>query len=63
VGRRRFGGQARVIDAADPDYPRLWRLVDDCINGRLDAYQAKTSRPIPLVALTPTRIIGRTVAH
>jgi F420H(2)-dependent quinone reductase len=53
VGRHHLVGQAQVIDASDPDYPRLWKFVDGNINGRLDAYQAKTSRPIPLVAVTP----------
>lgn len=55
VGRRHLRARASVVDASDPDYHRLWGLVNDTINGRLDVYQAKTSRPIPLVALTLVR--------
>lgn len=55
VGRLHLAGQARAIDASDPEYSRMWGLINDTINGRLDAYQAKTSRPIPLVALTLVR--------
>lgn len=51
VGRRRFPGRATVIDSTDPDYPRLWELMNGTNNRRYDAYQAKTSRPIPLVAI------------
>ena len=34
------------------DYARLWRIVNDNNAGRYDGYQALTSRPIPVVALT-----------
>ena len=56
VGRRHLAARATVIDASDPDHRRLWGLLDESIYGKLDAYQAKTSRPIPLVVLTPTRL-------
>ena len=55
VGRLHLRARAAVVDASDPDYRRLWGLVNGTINGRLDAYQATTSRPIPLVALTLVR--------
>ena len=48
VGTRRFGVPARpVLD--DPDYAQLWQ------NNRnmYEAYQKKTTRPIPVVVLTP----------
>jgi deazaflavin-dependent oxidoreductase (nitroreductase family) len=51
VGRRRFAGIATVIDSTDADYPRLWQLMNGTNNGRYSAYQSKTSRPIPLVAI------------
>jgi hypothetical protein len=36
----------------DPDYARLWKLVNDNSGNRYDAYQKKTTRPIPVVALS-----------
>jgi deazaflavin-dependent oxidoreductase (nitroreductase family) len=53
VGRRRFPAIATVIARGDDEYARLWRAVNDVAGGRYDRYQAKTSRPIPLVRLTP----------
>ena len=51
VGDERYAALARVVDAEDPDYARLWRLVNSINHNRYDAYQAKTARPIPMVAL------------
>jgi deazaflavin-dependent oxidoreductase (nitroreductase family) len=44
---------ARVVNATDPEYPRLWKAVNNNNHGRYDGYQAKTSRPIPVVVVTP----------
>jgi deazaflavin-dependent oxidoreductase (nitroreductase family) len=44
---------ATVVHAGDPGYPRLWKAVNDNNHGRYDGYQAKTSRPIPVVVVTP----------
>ena len=44
---------ATVVNAGDPGYPRLWKAVNDNNHGRYDRYQAKTSRPIPVVVVTP----------
>ena len=44
---------ATVVNAGDPRYPRLWKAVNDNNHGRYDGYQAKTSRPIPVVVVTP----------
>ena len=52
VGRRRFAAVATVVERNDRDYPRLWRAVNEANRGRYDRYQAKTSRPIPLVRLS-----------
>jgi deazaflavin-dependent oxidoreductase (nitroreductase family) len=52
VGRRRAAGHARIVEAGDPDYERLWRLVNQVNHGRYDGYQRLTTRPIALVALT-----------
>ncbi len=53
VGRERRGGTARVVDPADPDYERLWQIVNENNRERYRAYQEQTARPIPVVALTP----------
>lgn len=52
-GRQRTAARASVVERGDPEYPRLWRLVNDTNHGRYDVYQSKTQRPIPLVVLTP----------
>jgi deazaflavin-dependent oxidoreductase (nitroreductase family) len=54
IGRRRMPAKAEVVAKGDPEYDRLWRLVNDKNGNRYDAYQRKTERPIPLLTLTPT---------
>jgi deazaflavin-dependent oxidoreductase (nitroreductase family) len=54
VGRERRPGRAEVIERGSPDFDRVWKIVDENNRGRYEAYQSKTSRPIPVVALTPT---------
>jgi len=53
LGARRLRVTARPILPDDPDYARLWRLVNDNNSNRYDGYQKRTSRPIPIVELTP----------
>ncbi|MDX1893031.1 nitroreductase family deazaflavin-dependent oxidoreductase [Mycolicibacterium sp. 050158] len=53
VGPKRMPATARIIGADDPEYPRLWKLVNDNNANRYDAYQKRTTRPIPIIALTP----------
>jgi deazaflavin-dependent oxidoreductase (nitroreductase family) len=53
VGRARMPATARILEADDLGYPRLWKLVNDNIHRRYDGYQAKTSRKIPIVVVTP----------
>jgi deazaflavin-dependent oxidoreductase (nitroreductase family) len=52
VGRMRFPATAAEIGPGDPDYARLWKLVNDKNSNRYEEYQKKTTRPIPVVALT-----------
>ncbi len=52
IARTRFDATATEIGPDDPDYARLWKLVNDNNGNRYDAYQKKTTRPIPVVALT-----------
>ena len=53
VGRVRTDGIAAAVAENDPDYGRLWKLVNKANHDRYDAYQSKTSRPIPLVVVRP----------
>ena len=53
VGPKRFGVTARPVMPGDPDYDRLWQIVNKNNSNRYIAYQKKTSRPIPVVVLTP----------
>jgi deazaflavin-dependent oxidoreductase (nitroreductase family) len=53
VGPRRFPVTARTVQPGDPDYDRLWQMVNKNNANRYQAYQKLTSRPIPLVALAP----------
>jgi F420H(2)-dependent quinone reductase len=55
IARRRIPCTATVLDDHGPEFDRLWKLVNDKNAGRYDAYQAKTDRKIPLVALIPSR--------
>ena len=52
VGRRRFAVTAEPVLPGDPDYARLWRIVNANNADRYNAYQARTTRPIPVVRLT-----------
>ena len=52
-GRNRTAARARVFAGDDPEYGRLWRLVNQTNHGRYDVYQSKTQRSISLVVLTP----------
>lgn len=53
VGRERQKATARVVAPSDPDYERLWKIVNENNQDRYSAYQEKTDRPIPVVAITP----------
>ena len=55
VGPRRFAVTAAPVLSTDPDYARLWRIVNANNADRYDGYQARTTRPIPVVRLTPAR--------
>jgi len=37
----------------DPDYDRLWKIVNKVNRGTYAQYQKRTSRPIPVIRLTP----------
>ncbi|AQT79126.1 nitroreductase [Mycolicibacterium litorale] len=53
LGPRRLAVTAHIVAPGDPDYARLWALCDSKNSGRYNAYQKRTTRPIPIVRLTP----------
>jgi deazaflavin-dependent oxidoreductase (nitroreductase family) len=57
IGTRRIAVSART--ATPDERSRLWRLATEMYPG-YDAYQARTSREIPVVVLTPSRPSART---
>ncbi|WP_299563682.1 nitroreductase family deazaflavin-dependent oxidoreductase [uncultured Mycolicibacterium sp.] len=57
VGPHRMTVQARFFGPDDPEYPRLWRIVNDNNANRYEADQRRTSRPIPVIALRPTGVL------
>ncbi len=54
VGRERHRGSARVVEPADPDYDRLWKIVNANNRDRYTGYEKMTSRPIPVISVTPS---------
>jgi deazaflavin-dependent oxidoreductase (nitroreductase family) len=53
VARRREPATARVVEADDPEYARLWAIANRSNHDRYTGYQARTSRRIPIVVLAP----------
>ncbi|MCU1658890.1 MAG: hypothetical protein JWO57_3546 [Pseudonocardiales bacterium] len=53
LGTRRVPATARIVLPDDADYKRLWELVNANNKQRYAAYQQHTSRPIPIVVLSP----------
>jgi deazaflavin-dependent oxidoreductase (nitroreductase family) len=53
IGRESKKGRSRVVTPSDSDYARLWKIVNDENSDRYSAYQEETSRPIPVVVVTP----------
>jgi deazaflavin-dependent oxidoreductase (nitroreductase family) len=55
VGPKRCPVTARRVTPDDADYARLWEIVNKNNSSRYDGYQTRTSRPIPIFALTPAK--------
>jgi deazaflavin-dependent oxidoreductase (nitroreductase family) len=53
VGRERQKAGAKVVEPSDPDYARLWKIVNEKNGDRYIAYQKETARPIPVVVISP----------
>jgi hypothetical protein len=43
-----------VVGSSDPDYGRLWKIVNDNNSNRYTGYQRNTTREIPVVVVTPS---------
>jgi deazaflavin-dependent oxidoreductase (nitroreductase family) len=54
IERERRRGTARIVEASEPDYGRMWRLVNANNHDRYSGYQKKTRRPIPVIAIAPS---------
>ena len=54
IGRERRRATARIVEPSDPTYDRLWKLCNAGNRDRYTAYQQQTTRPIPVVAITPS---------
>jgi deazaflavin-dependent oxidoreductase (nitroreductase family) len=54
IGTKRMAATARPVLAGDPDRDRLWKIADENNGGRYSGYQKNTTRPIPVVVLTPS---------
>jgi deazaflavin-dependent oxidoreductase (nitroreductase family) len=63
IGRQRRKGTARILEPTDPDYERLWKVVNTNNNDRYSAYQQLTTRAIPVIVVTPTDRATPAVAH
>jgi F420H(2)-dependent quinone reductase len=53
IGLNRMPTTVRIISEDHTDYKRFWKLVNDNSSNRYDKYQARTTRTIPIIALTP----------
>jgi F420H(2)-dependent quinone reductase len=53
IGRDKKAATARALRPDDPDYERLWKIVNDNNKDRYNGYKKMTERPIPVVVLTP----------
>jgi F420H(2)-dependent quinone reductase len=53
LGRKRLAVTAEVLLPDHPDYTRLFEFTDSENSGRYAKYQQRTSRPIPVIRLTP----------
>jgi deazaflavin-dependent oxidoreductase (nitroreductase family) len=53
IGRERQKAASRVVGPSDPDYQRMWKIVNENNGDRYTAYQDATSRPIPVVVISP----------
>jgi deazaflavin-dependent oxidoreductase (nitroreductase family) len=51
IGPTRCSALARAVLPDNPDYARLWTIVNTNNGGRYQAYQSRTSRQFPIIEL------------
>jgi F420H(2)-dependent quinone reductase len=54
LGTQKRPGTARVVEHGEPEYDRLWKLVNDNNKNRYNEYQSHTERRIPLLVVSPS---------
>jgi deazaflavin-dependent oxidoreductase (nitroreductase family) len=52
IGTEKKSGTARVVEHGDPDYDRLWKLVNENNRNRYDGNQSHTKRRIPMLVVS-----------
>ena len=53
MGTRKQKATATALRPDHPDYERLFAICNKANRGTFAQYRAKTSRPLPVVVLTP----------
>jgi len=53
IARYKANGRARIIEPGATDFKRLWRLMDEVNFGRYGQLQAASTRPMPIVVISP----------
>jgi deazaflavin-dependent oxidoreductase (nitroreductase family) len=53
IGTTRIATHARTLHRDDPDFDHAWTIANAANHNRYNAYQNATTRPIPVVELTP----------
>jgi F420H(2)-dependent quinone reductase len=53
IARHKANGRARVIEPGATDFERLWKLMDVVNFGRYGHLQAASTRPMPIVVISP----------
>jgi F420H(2)-dependent quinone reductase len=53
IARHKANGRARIIEPGAADFKRLWRLMDEVNFGRYGQLQAASTRPMPIVVISP----------
>jgi F420H(2)-dependent quinone reductase len=53
LARHKASGHARIIEPGAADFGRLWRLMDEVNFGRYGQLQAASTRPMPIVVISP----------
>jgi F420H(2)-dependent quinone reductase len=53
IARHKANGRAHIIEPGDTGFDRLWELMDEVNFGRYRHLQAASTRPMPIVVISP----------